>query len=363
MRKMEIFDFLGAMRDSWTEFYTATEDKRKAEIKVVEQQYTPRYIPEQRRQINDKYNRLIEDRRHKMQMELDEALIKERAKVTGSISRIPSDSLKIFDFLDKICPTQREFDVLIEQYGNKNPWVDRRLEILADENNLDIKGKLNPSADMILEALDDLEERGKTFLENFGDDTKLYQTSRSLHPGQLYQIEDRLVNRGTDPGFSPKQKAQRALTAVSRAGSVIEQARRLRNALNTADDTERRYILSMIDEGKHPRIYDDAIRLTSVLDDVEMMKQTGSLDALRKADAAAETVRQKGADSFTKESATALIASAGGKDNPDLLPMLQQVGIGAGFLKDAVTAEYSTSDPYGDARKAIQAEYSGSGTE
>lgn len=297
MKKLEAFVIARKTRDEYRRIYEKLEAERKGALKEIQDCFRPgARMQEEIRTTNEKYDRLLDDNKLRLKLKFDEAVEKARAQVNGKISFVP-DNMKVLNALMEMPVTTREFGVLANAYGKRNPWMDRQLMVIAERNNITIdKDVLDPVPDRVLDALDCLEGGIHAFLEKDRDDIFDCITVDSMvSNATLDRLEDSLYTEEA-AGYTSTELVRRGLTRVAAARNFLEQVIMLENFWKHATNQMQQNALAMLAGGEFPTIHDDTIRSAS---DVQAAWDKFDMEEYRGSEMSKQAVK-KLVDEFNK---------------------------------------------------------------
>ena len=252
MKKLQIFELARQTRDSYRDFYEKNEKARQDAIRKIKTDFRPgTRMQEELRAVREKYDKRLDDTRSKLRFAFDAEITKESAEQLGKIGHVPADSMKSLAALSDIPLSQAELEALLDFYANKNPWTNKQLEQLAERNNLSTGKRLDPPVDAVLSVLKDLEEGIHAYLEKHDDSFSSVGVDTSVSDKNIFNKEQYLYSRGTDPALTPKETAERYLSAVVSANNIAQSAQALGNALRHADSTTKTEMIRLIADGKY----------------------------------------------------------------------------------------------------------------
>ena len=314
MKKLEIFDTARVVRDAYGEFVKKNEAARKAELAAAKKTFLPgKPLAEKTAEINTKYDKEKRRMKDSIMAQFDEAYDKVTKETSQKVARIDVGRIGYLRALEDFNISSTEYAALAGKFAG-DYWSDRCLQWLASKNGITPNADdFDPPADVITATLEELRANVLRFLASAGSGN--YMEIQSLHDSTIKRLEDRLLP-GQDPGFSPKQKAQRFLLDIAGAGHPFAQAQMIRNVLATAEDSVRRQFLLGLESGEY-HIFEDAIRSSGADRVIDLEKKTNVQNAKR----ASEAVSQLKALGSIEEnwlSAQKILLQAGGAGNDQL---------------------------------------------
>ena len=311
MRKIELFDTVEVIRDTFGKFVSDNEAKRKEEINTYKARWKPgKELNDKIREVNSRYDELRQNKKDSLLFSFDEGFEKTVAHVKGRVLAVDSGIAKHLRELKSFPVTAIEFQILVEKYGNTSYWANKALKAIAEQNNITYANDLfNPDADEIINVITELRGRLITYMDKAGDGS--YEEVALLHPSQLKKLEDRLVI-GQDPGFSPEKQARRLLTDVASKRDVFNQANAIKNILATVPDGVRKKFLLGLEAG-WSNILDDAIRVSGADELIDVVNKAHVKD-MKAARAAVDELRQMDAPGDWYKAAS-IIARHGGANS------------------------------------------------
>ena len=170
----------------------------------------------------------------------------------GRVNRAMLEEVKLFE---SIPLTADEFGALLNNYGNKNYYVDRVLESLAETNGITTNGlttlleplSLEPDLNTKLSILRDLRGQAEHILENFGtvNEDTLARTG-ALFPTVLQRAEKLYTNGLYEDTLNSKQIALRVVDSIR--ANPGNGHRIIDNALANASKATRNALLNILSD-------------------------------------------------------------------------------------------------------------------
>lgn len=287
MKHLEIFDYTTVLRDTFNLEYNKLKNRRDAESTENKKNYRPGEPLRQREEASKtRFKEDVERLRNKVKKDFNEIYEEEVTKQKARVLKRPdSVTLDMLRTLEGLPISEREFAYLIDNYAGRSYWGDKMLQGLAQANDIEVDGRLDPSVDVVLDTLDDLKARLELFVNAEGKDRGSYMILNCLHDNTLVKIEKRL-DAGADPGLSPERQAKRLLHEVASAFNILEQTQKLSHAYNNASPAVQVAMVDLLEQGKI-HLHGDAVQASGIPYDETVKKTT---EMRRKAKEAADAI-------------------------------------------------------------------------
>ena len=185
-------------------------------------------------------------------------------------------------FLD-VPVTIEEFGSIVHALGNRNYYVDRVLEMIAEKNGITKNGltplleplEIEPCLDVKLSVLADLKSQTMDIIKNYGThDEDVNSRTADLFPDVLRRAEELYTNGLHDDDLTAKQVANRVIDAIryggGRAGHIID------NALSNADESVRKALMNALCTSKESAVV-YAVQKSKARAEISAFKQNESV--------------------------------------------------------------------------------------
>lgn len=225
MNKKTISDLIDALvivRENITAEYEHLSAGQKKAEQEAKTKFSAQYYPEELKKIEAEYAAKREAIREKCR-DLYNPIIEElEARAIGNAMAMNKSLMDEVRAFESIPLTAAEYGAILEHYGNRNYYVDRFLEKLAETNGLIIGNVqtsglrgLEPSLDRKLAILKDLKERADRFVNDYGTFSgDNFETRQALFPAFLTTAEDSYTNGLYADALTPRQIAGRVAEAM-----------------------------------------------------------------------------------------------------------------------------------------------------
>lgn len=266
--------------------------------------------------------------RHELKKHISDESDKMRAHCKGEIRFFKSEYMDDLNRLKDLHLSYGEVEQLIEKYGNHAYWVDKLLLEIADKNNISTdKLNLEPSFDVKMGIIDELQNRIDSFLDGWGnyDGEKDVMLLTSVHDSQLFEFENDYSTSYNLKDLSLTQYVDRAKAIILSADDMLSRGISLNNALQSAPNNTVRYALigalgdkmdSLLASPEIRKMYDNAIKNEVVKQYQEGKELVGKI-ALN-----------------DEQSASAVIYDH--RDNPYFMEMVSDIAKSNNTIKNAI---------------------------
>lgn len=326
MQRKDIFnltDKLTIFRIDFRDRVNSIKKEYEETKKKIPNEYIGKRRAEEYKKAEEKYKNDLSELREEWSKDLvdtfEEMEVSARAKA-GVINSQLLEQARVF--LD-VPITVEEFGSIVHALGNRNYYVDRVLETIAEKNGITKNGltplleplELEPCLDVKLSVLADLKSQAMDIIENYGThDEDINSRTADLFPDVLRRAEELYTNGLYDDDLTAKQVASRVLDAIryggGSAGHIID------NALNNADKSVRSALLNALCTSKE----------SAVVYAVQKSKARADISAFKQNESALYSAAEQGMDKLRSvaadESARAIVIEEF-KGNPYFNEMLE----------------------------------------
>lgn len=221
----ELIEKLISVREVYRYDYKKFQQEKETKKNSVRNDFkagTPRYNSELEK-IEKDFKKSIDELKDECRSVyiplIEELEVQERTRAS-TVNRHLIEEVKLFQDMTL---TADEFGALLHRYGNKDYYVDRVLESIAEKNGITTNGRtvtgeplrIEPSLATKLQILAELKEQADYILNKYGtpeEDTKA--RIGALFPSVLQRAEMLYTNGLCEDGFTSRQIAIRVVDSI-----------------------------------------------------------------------------------------------------------------------------------------------------
>jgi len=279
-KEYEVFSISKVCMDSYKSRYDKAKAKKKQAFDNLNKNFvpgSPMFVKE-RDKITPEYEKEVEAARDEVLIAFEDALERTIARERGHamvISSSTKDILSVLECIEHNTISIDEYQALVEGFGNRSYWIDRKLENIASRS-LIYKTGVQPTLSVKLEILNELAENTRQFLNEYDGEKKTFLVTSS--DKYIFGLEEKYTNGYSGVHITDKETAKRLVDKALNKGDSMERSVTLANMLRTSKPDMQYEILSLLAEGEHPALSDPTMNLTGVKDVVDRFRKENLRD-------------------------------------------------------------------------------------
>lgn len=284
MRK-DIFDLTDKLTIFRIDFRESVKNIKKEyeeTKKKIPNEYIGKRRDEEYKKAEEKYNNDLKELRETWSKDLIEEFDDMESRARSKAGVINSQLLEQVRVFLNMPVTTEEFGAITHALGNRNYYVDRVLETIAEKNGITKNGltplleplELEPSLDVKLSVLADLKKQAMDIIENYGTiNEDINARTGDLFPDVLRRAEQIYTNGLYNGHLTAKQIADRVIDTIRYGGG--HGSHTIDNALENADKKTKRALLNALCNSKENEIM-YAIQKSKSKTEINIFKQNES---------------------------------------------------------------------------------------
>lgn len=286
-KEYEVFGVAKVAMDCYKSKYDKAKAKKKQAFDNLNKNFvpgSPMFVKE-RDKITPEYEKEVEAARDEALTAFEDALEKAIACERGYAMVVSSgtkDMLSVLSCVESNPVSLDEYECLVEAFGNKSYWINRKLETIASKNSIYETG-VQPSLSVKLEILNELAKNTRQFLNEYDGEKKTFLVTSS--DKYVFGLEEKFTNGYSGVRMSDREAAKRLVDKALNEGDSMGRSVTLSNMLWTSKPDMQYEILSLLAEGEHPALSDPIMRFTGVKEVVDRFKKENLRD-IKAADSA-----------------------------------------------------------------------------
>lgn len=289
-KEYEIFGIAKVAMDCYKSKFDKAKTKKKQRFENLNKNYVPGspMFVQERNKITPEYEKEVESVRNEALAAFEDALEKTIACERGHVMVVSSntkDMLNVLSCIEDIVSLD-EYRCLVEAFGNKSYWIDRKLETIASKSSIYETG-VQPSLSVKLEVLNELAENTRDCLNNYDGESKSFIVTSS--DKYIFGLEKRYTNGYSGVKMSDRETAERLVNKALNNGDSMGRSVALSNTLRTSKPDLQYEILSLLAENDYPALSDPTMNFIGITNVVEQFKKE-NLQDIQVVDAAMEKI-------------------------------------------------------------------------
>lgn len=280
-KEYEVFSIAKVCMDSYKTRYEKATAKKKQSFEDLNKNFVPGspMFVQERDKIVPTYEKEVEAAREEALKTFEDALEQTMASEKAHamvISSSTKDIINVLCCIENNVISLDEYNALVEGFGNKNYWIDKKLESIASRNSI-LKTGVQPPLSAKLEILNELAENTRDCLNNYDGEKKTFLVTSSEK--YIYSLESRYTNGYSGVRMSDTETAKRLVNKALSIGDSLERSCAVANMLRTSNPEMQYEILTLLTEGEHPALSDPTMNLTGVKEIVDRFKKEDLQDS------------------------------------------------------------------------------------
>lgn len=235
------------IRDRYSRKYDSCKSDYEAKQKQIMNDYINARLDDEMKKARAEYNQTIAEEREVAKKsfadELQKIVILENAKASVTESTLLNE-VRRFEGMEI---TKREFNLLLEKYGNKNFWSDKILRKIAEENSIDMRDLENPleaDYDAKMEILEELTKAINEYIDKYDMDSTQYPVELGVAESTLFRMESGYLNGLSNTEYTEMQLGERAVSIINQSKDIVEKSKRIANAMQTESQVLKAKIMN-----------------------------------------------------------------------------------------------------------------------
>lgn len=294
-KELQIFSTAIVGKDYYKSKYDEANKRRKQAWKDLRANFVPgsAMFKETKSEIEPEFQAAIQKAREEVQENFEREYTDLREASIAKVKVLTAASKEKLDALNRLAEIPMsvdEFNFLVEEYGNRNYWVDRRLVCLGAKNGIQ-ECAVSPDITTKLGTLDELKSNLYEYLDKYNGEVN-YSTEVLLSDAAVQKLERRYTNNYSGVNLNAKEAGKRIVTEALNKLDSMEKSVYLANALRTSDPDVRDGILYEICKNHEGITQVPTMMLTGVSAAVENYRKE-EFEGMRRAEKVIEAIRNE----------------------------------------------------------------------
>lgn len=232
----KIFDLVDVFRDTYMQKYDALLNEKNEKIAYAKKNFIKGSDGYKNAldMANSEFDVNVEVLQKECLAEIKPEIESKKMEIRAEVSTVDTNTMQQLNAIAQLPISNTEMQLVCDRYQGKNYWIDRKLSQIADNNGCRIA--LEPSLDVKMSVLDDLERRIDSFIADYeGRESQTLINFDMLSSNKLLHLEKMYTNDYLNSRLSARERAKRIISNAKTKGNILDISVTLNQAYKNAD--------------------------------------------------------------------------------------------------------------------------------